>query len=214
MEGQPVLRIFRCRPLRAGFDQTLRDVLLPDMLARPGLSVVYVARQGPDESGDRLVASVWSSVEAMATAMDEDAECSTLHAVRLGETTERRLEVLPVTHALHGAEADPTVLRLARGATRDGELDAYTRQVMDGVGLDLEAGHAPIALYYVARPPTDFVTLTVWRRWDDLAIATGTALDRPISTRTMDHLATFDVEHFEVLPEGVGRAVGDRIRQV
>ncbi len=213
MEGQPVLRIFRCRPLRAGFDQILRDVLLPDLLGRPGLSIVYVARQGPDESGDRLVASVWPSAEAMASAVDEDAECSTLGRERLGETLERRLEVLPIAYAMHDPEPAPTVLRLARGATREGELDAYTRQLVEGVGLDIASGHAPTALYYATRPPTDFVTLTLWRLWEDVAVTTGTELDRPISTRATDHLTTFDVEHFEVLPEGVGRAVGDRVRK-
>ena len=60
-----VLRLFRFRPVRKGFDGILRDALIPDLFAFPDLVDVYVGRHGPDEMGERLVASVWESRAAM-----------------------------------------------------------------------------------------------------------------------------------------------------
>ena len=69
MEGQPVLRLFSCRPRRAAFDRILRDVLIPDLRALGDVTDVFAGRQGPDDLGERLVASVWSSTPEMTAAL-------------------------------------------------------------------------------------------------------------------------------------------------
>jgi hypothetical protein len=56
-----VMRLFRFRPASAGFDAILRDVLVPDMLRLPGIRGVFAGRVGPDDAGDRIIASLWSS---------------------------------------------------------------------------------------------------------------------------------------------------------
>ena len=56
--AQPgTLRLSTFRPARVGFDGLLRDTLVPELLAFPQLVDLHVGRQGPDETGARLVAS-------------------------------------------------------------------------------------------------------------------------------------------------------------
>ncbi len=151
-EGRPnpvsecrVLRLFQFRPVRKGFDAVLRDELIPDMVAFPDLVDVYVGRQGPDEMGDRLVASVWASRAAMSSAVGEGFAPATFHPEHLEETTERILEAHDLDVVLRfdpGDVASPPaagILRLVRGQVRPGELATYRDQARLGTIADSEA---------------------------------------------------------------------------
>lgn len=201
MEGQPVLRLFSCRPRRAAFDRILRDVLIPDLRALGDVSEVFAGRQGPDDLGERLVASVWSSTPEMTAAMGDEVERSIFGPEHLAEMTDRRLEVIRLSVVERFDRSSPVLMRLARGTTGPGELEDYATEVATGVAADVAAGHGPIALYFGTVPPVGFVTMSLWRTWMDVAETTGTSAECPISTRYRDRLETFEAEHFEILPE-------------
>ena len=71
MAQQGTLRLVTFRPARAGFDSLLREAIVPGLLAFPQLTDLHVGRQGPDELGNRLVATIWASREAMVDAVGE-----------------------------------------------------------------------------------------------------------------------------------------------
>ena len=71
MSEHHVVRLFRFRPVRSGFDAILRDVLVPGLFAFDDIDDVYVGRQGPDELGERVVVSVWTSRSSMVEAVGD-----------------------------------------------------------------------------------------------------------------------------------------------
>ena len=200
-----VLRLFRFRPVRKGFDGILRDALIPDLFALPGLIDVYVGRHGPDEMGERLVASVWESLPAMTEAVGDSFDQPVFHPEYLGETTDRSLEIHPLTETL-GSRGAPLVqsatgiLRVAHGQVHPGELEAYHEDVRLGTAADVEAGHGPLALYLAIEPPDRFATLSVWSTWSVLELATGGNVNRPIATRHAERIQTWEAVHYEMLP--------------
>ena len=213
-EGQPnpvserlVLRLFRFRPVRKGFDAILRDELIPDLVAFPDLVDVYVGRQGPDEMGERLVASVWESRPAMAAAVGEGFELAMFHPEHLGETADRVLEMEDLAVVMQFDDPpsmpEPTagVLRVARGHIQPGELDAYREDVRLGTLADAEAGHGPLALYLAVEPPDRFLTFSVWSSWSLLEAATGGDVRRPLATRHAERIKDWGAAHYETLPK-------------
>jgi hypothetical protein len=201
-----VLRLFRFRPVRKGFDGILRDALIPDLFAFPDLIDVYVGRHGPDEMGERLVASVWESRSAMMTSVGDSFDQPVFHPEYLAETTDRGLEVHPLAvtlrfeDALGGVRPATGILRIAHGQVHPGELEAYREDVRLGTIADDEAGHGPLALYLAIEPPDRFVSMSVWSSWSVLEIATGSDVNRPIATRHPERIHALDVVHYEVLP--------------
>jgi hypothetical protein len=205
MGQQGTLRLFTFRPARVGFDGLLRDTLVPDLVAFPQLLDLHVGRQGPDETGTRLVASVWASREAMIAAVGEDLDAPAFHPEYLVETSDRVLEVLELMEGLRfdstEASRSSGIVRVARGRVRAGALELYRDMVLQGTCADVRAGHGPASLY-LARWPDDerFVTVSVWGSWADLERATGGDTHHPIATRNMEQMVEWAVEHFEGLP--------------
>lgn len=201
-----VLRLFRFRPVRKGFDAVLRDALIPDLVAFPDLVDVYVGRHGPDEMGERLVASVWESRSAMRSAVGDTFDQPVFHPEYIDETTDRGLDIHPLDLTLRlddavvGVQPATGILRLTHGQVHPGELDAYREDVRLGTIADVEAGHGPLALHLATEPPDGFVTLSVWSSWSVLEIATGSDVNRPIATRHPERIRTLDIVHYEVLP--------------
>ncbi len=165
-----VLRLVRFRPVHKGFDATLRDHLIPDLVAFPDLVDVYVGRQGPDEMGERLVASVWGSRSAMTTAVGQTLDPSTFHPERLAETIDQALDVHELDLALRfdaapaPIKSETGILRLVRGQVRPGEIAAYREAVRLGTIADADDGHGPLALYLAVELPErirDLVDLVV-----------------------------------------------------
>jgi hypothetical protein len=205
MDEQGTLRLFTFRPARAGFDALLRDGLVPDLLAFPQLVDLHVGRQGPDELGMRLVASVWASREAMVAAVGDDPDPPTFHPEHLDETTDRTLEIVDLLVALRFDTPDvPSangIVRLVRGRVRPGTLEAYRDIVVAGTWADVRAGHGPGSLYLASGSDGDgFLTLSVWGSWAALERATGGDIHHPIATRHAEQIVEWSVEHYEVLP--------------
>jgi hypothetical protein len=204
-----VLRLFRFRPVRKGFDAILRDELIPDLVGFPELIDVHVGRQGPDEMGERLVASVWESRAAMSAAVGERLESAIFHPERLEGTTDRALDVKELTIAMRFDDSPALpqsttgILRVARGHIQPGELDAYRDDVRIGTLADAEAGHGPLALYLVIDPPDRFLTLSAWSSWSVLEAATGGDVQRPLATRHVERIKDWGAVHYEILPSVV-----------
>jgi len=200
MSERPVMRLFRFRPVRPSFDRVLREVILPDLRALPGVRDVHSGRSGPDDLGDRLVASIWETRAAMLDALGPELVTSSFHPELLDDTTDHALEVLPLEVAMTFPDArEPAVLRLAQGCALPGQLDAYVDAVRAGTRGDRTRGAGPIALYLGVEPPDGFRTLSVWSDWSDIEQATGANVRRPIDTQHADRLASFEAAHYEVV---------------
>lgn len=204
MSDREVLRLFRFRPATIGFDAILRDEVIPDLLSLPGLLDVHVGRRGPDEVGDRLVASIWTSRAAMVAGVGEDFDPPIFHPEYLDQTTERHLEFLSLDVVLRftapGASPPEAILRLVHGKTRPDQLDDYVAEARDGARADSGAGHGSLVLYLAATPPDHFVTLSVWPSWSAVEQATGGDVRRPIATRHEERIVTWQASHYECLP--------------
>ena len=203
-----VLRIFHCRPLELSFDAVLRDVMIPELFTTQGIREVHVGRRGPDELGERLVATLWESSDAMRLAIGEGLESSRLHPEYLDRTTGRSLEVLPVAFVLPSeGGAQGHIIRLSRGTIRTGELASYIAEAGQGSVDDRAAGRGAICLFLAEMPPDRFVTLSVWDDWSTLSGATGADIHQPIATRHPERIVEFEATHYEVLP-GIVSPIG------
>ena len=202
MTDEAVIRLFRFRPAHAEFDGILRTEMLPDMRRLPGLLDVHVGRHGPEDLGDRIVASVWTDQASMVAGVGSSLASPVFHAHRLPETTDRDLEVLPLDVLLRfDLPRPPTVLRVFRGGVRPGELRPYVADARAGTLADAEAGIGPSALYLAPVPPDRFVTVSLWPDWRAIERATGGDVHRPITTKDPSRIVEMDVAHYEVVPE-------------
>jgi hypothetical protein len=211
-----VIRLFRFRPVRPGFDAVLREVHVPGLLAFDALEDVYVGRQGPDELGERIVASVWTSRSRMDASVGEDFDPQIFHPEHLDATSDRRLEILPGDVMLR-FDAVPTIeapatgiLRVVRGRIRPGGLLAYRDEVRAGTIADATAGHGPRALYFAIELPDRFVTLSIWHSWSALEVATGSDIHQPIATRHQERMVEWEADHYEILPNMAEPTTGPR----
>lgn len=196
-----VLRLFRFRPAGPGFDAAMRDVLIPDLLRLPGLRGVLAGRVGPDEVGDRLIASLWATESQMASGLGHDLEGSLFHPELVADALDCRLDVLPIAFSL---ALEPTVdigiIRVVEGVARPGELPGYVAAVRDGTLADRAAGIGPRALYLGVSEANRFVTLSLWDAWSHVEAATGADTARVDRTRHEERLAAWSAEHYEVVP--------------
>ena len=209
VEGS-ILRLFTFRAVRPAFDEILRHQLVPDLSAQAGILDCYSGRQGPDEIGPRVVASVWLSEAAMLEALGPGIGQGPFHPELLEETTDRLLEVFPIRLAARYDRAStpaPTILRTLRGRVGHGGLVEYIGDVQEGVDADERAGIGPVALY-VAETATDgFITMSAWRDWADVEHATGGDIHQPRATRHREHLLDWDVAHYEIVQSAIGAAI-------
>jgi heme-degrading monooxygenase HmoA len=199
--ASPVLRLFRFRPAAPEFDNMLRTVLVPDMLRLPGILAVFAGRSGFEADGPRLVASLWESREAMASAVGADFSPAVFHPELLSSTTERTLEALPVALSFppDRASADG-IVRVVRGRTRPGALDDYVAAARDGTTGDMRSGNGPQALFLATQAPDGFVTLSLWESWERVEAATGADHEQVDRTRHAELLESWTAEHYEVVP--------------
>jgi hypothetical protein len=196
----PVIRLFSFRAARPAFDEILRDEIVPDLWTLPGIVDCYSARQGPEELGPRVVASVWRTRAEMTGALGEDLDASRFHPEYLDETTDRRLEVMPLAIEQRYEAPEPArILRILRGSVKPGEIGAYVEDVRAGLNLDAARPDGPVSLYLAAAEPDAFITLSAWRSWAHIERATGGDLRRPRSTSRPERLVEWDVSHFEIV---------------
>jgi hypothetical protein len=203
----PVLRLFRFRPAVPGFDARIRDVLVPDVARLPGCLAAYAGRIGPDDDGERMIATVWATRAEMAAGVGEGFDPPVFHPELLGGSTERRLDVLPLRYVLPADRSvDAGILRLVTGLTRPGDQDAYIAAVEAGATGDRATGVGPVALYLGALTPDGFATLSLWDSWDHLEAATGADIRAVGRTRHEELLERWSAEHYEMVP-GVGAPI-------
>jgi hypothetical protein len=201
-----IVRAFTCRPLRPAFDVALRDVLLPDLRACPGVLDVCAGRKGPDELGTRVVVSMWASLDAMHASMGGDIEASRFHPELLVETTDRHLEVMPVVLAVGGGpDASPPVgvLRIARGVLQGLTVEQYAGHVRAGVEEDRALGHGPRSLVLARMSQHGFATISRWTDWTSIQAATGASIHDPIRTQPNAEMTSFEADHYELVPTTV-----------
>lgn len=202
MSDRPVIRLFRFRPARVEFDQTLRTIMVPDLRRIDGLIDVHVGRHGPEQLGGRVVATIWTDRAAMEAGMGRSLAESTFHPDRLSETVDHEFETHELDVMLRFSGGRPsTLLRLFRGQVKPGELAAYIEEARAGTMADVEAERGPAALYLAADPPDRFVTLSLWPDWAAIERATGGDIRRPISTKDSARIVEMDIVHYEVVPD-------------
>ena len=92
------------------------------------------------------------------------------------------------------------IIRVVRGVTRPGELEAYLDDARAGVLGDRSTGGGPLALYLAIDPPDRFLTLSLWGSWSHVEAATGADHEHVERTRHEERLVTWSAEHYEVVP--------------
>ena len=195
-----ILRMTRFDAAGAGFDTALRDRLAPVIGDVPGLHAVIGGRMGPGQDGPRLVATVWTSREAMEAAIGAGSAIPDSDPAVLPGSS-GPTDVLPIALQLDAAvDARIALIRVVRGVTRPGELDAYLDDARSGVTADRSSGGGPLAFYLATDPPDRFVTLSLWGGWSHVEAATGADVRHVERTRHEERLASWTTEHYEVVP--------------
>ena len=195
------LRVFTFRPSHPGeIDSTLRDHVLRDLCDRDGIVEAYAARHGPDETGERIVATVWTSKEAMDAGAIEADVIGRRHPEHADGIDGSRVETLPVAVGLSfRPDEPPRVLRVLRGQMREGNFESYAEDVRQGAGEDGLVGGL-IALYLGVASADSFVTVSAWTGWEPIEAATGGNLHRPIATRQPERISILGATHYEIVP--------------
>jgi hypothetical protein len=198
-----ILRLltFRTASGSPAFDVGLRDDVLPELEEHRGLVDAYAGRRGSTETGERVVASLWVSRATMTHAIGDVPELERLRPLHAEQARDDRLEVLELAVGLRmERSAEPRLLRVFRGETVAGGLDAYVDEVHVGAMRDAQAFEGLIALYLATVPPASFVTVSAWADWESIESATGGSTKRPIATRHRDRIAAATAVHYEILP--------------
>jgi hypothetical protein len=208
MRASGTLRLFHCRPASASFDQELRSAIVPGLAAMPGVELVWAARQGAPDVGVRVVASVWSSIEALHGAVGDGVAEGRVQPEDHPGGADPRLEMFPILRSIMGpAPSQSGILRLSRGELREPDLDRYADGVAEGVEADRQNGHGPYGFVLARAGERAFVTVSAWRDWADIEVATGATIRDPIRTRRTAELAAFEAQHYELIT-GVGSPRG------
>jgi hypothetical protein len=192
-----VVRVFRFRTARPGFDSILRGQMMAEMRAMAGLEDVFFGRQGPDDVGPRIVVSTWSSREAMVAGVSD--HLGVFHPEYLSATSDHVLEMYEQRIGDRVDGAEPSILRTFRGVVQPSELEAYVEEVRQGVDRDRRNETGPTALYLGASDEGEFITASAWREWDDIARSTGGTIHAPNATRHPERLLSWSVEHYEIV---------------
>lgn len=198
-----ILRLYGFRPLGSGseLDAALRDEVLPQRLALPGIIDAYVGRQGDGAVAERVIASIWESREAMAAELGESSTIGRFHPERLEQLTSSRLDILPVGLAVRMERSDPPmILRVYRGVVHEGQLDVYVEEARTGTLADADSNPGLIALYLGVMPPASFITVSAWTGWTAIETATGGDIRHPMVTRNAVRIASGGATHYEILP--------------
>ena len=198
-----ILRVFAFRPVgsESALDSRLRDELMPGFAALPGIIDTLAGRHGVGEGDERVIASIWESQEAMEGAIGQAAHLAPFGDDDAERLKDRHLDVLPLAFSVRVGRPDPpAILRVFRGQVRDRELPAYAEEARAGTLADAGSNDGLIALYLGLDPPTRFVTVSAWSRWDAIELATGGNVRRPIATRNASRIVQGTAEHYEIIP--------------
>ncbi len=211
MADPSVVRLFGFQPLGFGadFDARLRRTLLPPFLELPGLRDVYVGRRGPDESGERMIASIWESDAALSAAMGPGGD--RLEIEKAEEVGPFRVELMSLAVDLpFDRTEEAQVLRIFRGQVREGELELYVDEARSGTLADAGGPHGPLGLYLGPKPPDRFITVSIWTGWESIESATHGNIRQPIATSNPARLVGGTATHYEVVPGAAYRRGAER----
>jgi hypothetical protein len=178
----------------------LRDEVLPTVLSLDGLMDARVGRRfGPADVDERVVATFWTSREAM------DAGLASGSLLRLEPEVSTRTEILPLAIDLRfDRHDDPArILRIFRGQIRPGELALYVEDARRGATTDGATRHGPSAFFLSALPPSRFLSLSLWSNWSEIELSTGGNIRHPIATHHAERIVSGQAAHHEILPSGV-----------
>ena len=200
MTPSPVLRFVRFRPVNLAFDGELRDEVIPDLVRLPGLIDHFIARQGPDEIGQRVAATIWESAEAMAAGVGAGIGEGQFHVEFATRITDASLRILPLAVAeRYDTVRSPAILRCFEGRTRPGERDAFVQEERLATQAKVGVGSGPLALYVgVGRDDDSFLRLSAWASWQDIEAATGGKIDDPIWSLHHERVASWELSHYEI----------------
>jgi hypothetical protein len=203
-------------------DAALRDVVVPELLGLREIGDAWVGRSGPDAPHLRVLATTWLDVPPIAGGPERAADLAALDAPALGggagvagsgaggaggadgaggATIERIEQVGLAIHARFDGSEPARILRIFRGRARPGELDAYVAEARAGMWMDGEGNGGLLAFALGTEPPDAILTVSAWSGWAEIEAATGGTTQAPIATRNAGRLASFTVDHLEILPE-------------
>lgn len=209
------MRLFGFRPVGSGseLDAALRDQVAPDLLEAPGITDVYVARGATEGAGERVIASIWESRDAMTAELGEASVIGRFQPERVEDLMSSRLDVLPLAIGMtYDRPNPPTILRVYRGRVVPGELDNYIEEARRGALADADVNPGLVALYLGTGHPNRFITVSAWTGWEAIEKATGGDIRTPVRTRNSARIALGTAAHYEILPLTDRPAVNDEER--
>ena len=201
MPNARVLRVILFRSIghAAPVDIALREAIVPRLLDLDEVVDAWIGRQGSPDDRTRVLVSTWA-----ADPGAEPADLAALHDASLAAEPPEVVSVDQLDLAVHARFERPEparVLRVFRGIVLPGELEPYVGDARAGMTADAASNDGLIAFALGARPPDGFVTASAWTGWAAIEAATGGNTRRPFATRNSSRLASFTIDHFEVLPE-------------
>jgi len=178
-------------------DPTLR-ACVPAYAAQAGNVMTWLGRSGPGPTGERVLASVWSSRQAHDAATDI-VELVDAHGGL--SVISNRIDVLPVRlYEVFERDRPMTILRVFRGRTYPGQLDVYLEEAHAGTRVDGARPDGPGSVVCGADGEARFVTVSLWPDWSAIEACTGGNIQRPLTTRNAARIEQGAPTHFEIVP--------------
>lgn len=192
------LAILRDPAPMSQIDTSIRRRGLAALAALPGVVEAYAGRHGPDQNGERVIATVWAPGSETSA---NQRECLEIDLAGLASSVERvSTEVLPLRLTLRfPSEAAPQVLRIFRGEIRDGRVDEYLDAARAGADRDALLGEGPLAVYLAMTGELSFLTVSIWSGWSAIQDRTGSDVHHPVSTQHRELLKAGSAFHYEIL---------------
>ena len=115
--------------------------------------------------------------------------------------TSAQVDVMPVRiHEVFERDRPMTILRVFRGRTHPGELEAYLEEARAGTLADGARPDGPGALVCASDGETTFLTVSLWPDWSAIEACTGGNIQQPLATRNAARIEHGGPTHFELVP--------------
>lgn len=165
-----------------------------------GNLATWLGRRGAGPTEERIVVSLWSPGHAPRRAVDVAQRI--ISEVPAGvRIVGARSEVLPVRiHETFPRDRPMAILRVFRGRTHPGQLEAYLAEAQAGTLLDGHRPDGPGTLVCAAEDEAGFVTASLWPDWAAIEACTGGDIRRPLATRNAARIERGEPTHYELVP--------------